>query len=481
MANEKIIWDFLKSNGLTNAGAAGLMGNLFAESSLIPSNLQNTINKKLGLTDAEYTQKVNDGIYTNFIHDGAGYGLAQWSYYSRKQSLLNYARSTGRSIGDLNMQLEFLISELKNSFPKVWNVLISSNNLQECSNIVLKEFERSARKDEASVQMTRRQYGQKYLDMYKGSVPSESQAVKEENINVFSTMKYDDSRPPLVCMQKNSTCYKGTRKLASIKGILWHSTGANNPWLKRYVQPHETDVDYKEMIALLGKNTNKNDWNHIYRTAGLNAWIGKLANGEITSIQTMPWNYMPWGCGQGRNGSCNNGWIQFEICEDALTDRTYFEAVFEEACQLTAFLCRKFDINPKGTTTFNKVKVPTILCHWDSYELGLGSGHEDVYHWFKKYGKDMNDVRERVAQILSEDQKEEEEMTQEKFNEMMNNYLASLAAEPADDWSLEARQYCESKGLIQGDQNGNKMYKKPLNRQEIATILYRLGQMGVIK
>ena len=92
----------------------------------------------------------------------------------------------------------------------------------------------------------------------------------------------------------------------------------------------------------------------------------------------------------------------------------------------------------------------------------------------------MDDVRNRVAEIINNDQKEEEEMTQEKFNEMMNNYLAQLASEPADDWSLEARQYCESKGLIQGDQNGNRMYRKFLNRQEMATILYRLAQMGVI-
>ena len=93
----------------------------------------------------------------------------------------------------------------------------------------------------------------------------------------------------------------------------------------------------------------------------------------------------------------------------------------------------------------------------------------------------MNDVRKRVAELLADDQKEEEEMTQEKFNELMNNYLAELAKEPADEWSREARQYCESQGLIVGDQNGNKMYRKFLNRQEIATILYRLAQMGVIK
>ena len=479
MANEKIIWDYLKSQGMTNQGAAGLMGNLFAESSLIPSNVQNSANKKLGLTDAQYTLKVDDGSYLNFVKDGYGYGLAQWTYYSRKQNLLNYAKQTNRSIGDLQMQLEFLVNELKQSFPKVWNILCSSHNLQQTSNSVLLDFERPAKKDELSVQMARRNYGQKYLDLYMGSDPVESKEVKT---TFSSVMKYTDTNPPIVCMQKNSTCYKGTSKMTP-KGILWHSTGANNPWLKRYVQPHKNyDTDYDAMINLLGKNIYANDWNHIDRQAGLNAWIGKLADGRIASVQSMPWNYKPWGCGSGSKGSCNNGWIQFEICEDALTDPAYAEAAFEEACQLTAYLCKKYNINPKGTVKFNGVTVPTILCHWDSYKLKLGSGHNDIYNWFPKViNKDMDDVRNRVAEILKEEKQEEEEMTQEKFNELMNNYLAELAKEPADDWSLEARQYCESKGLIQGDQNGNKMYRKFLNRQEIATILYRLAQMGVIK
>ena len=126
-------------------------------------------------------------------------------------------------------------------------------------------------------------------------------------------MKYTDTNPPLVCMQKNSTCYKGTSKMTP-KGILWHSTGANNPWLKRYVQPHKSyDKDYDAQISLIGKNLYGNDWNHIERQAGLNAWVGKLADGTIASIQSMPWNYKPWGCGSGSKGSCNNGWIQFEI------------------------------------------------------------------------------------------------------------------------------------------------------------------------
>ena len=125
-------------------------------------------------------------------------------------------------------------------------------------------------------------------------------------------MKYNNTNQPLQCMMKNSSCYKNTRKM-EIKGILWHSTGANNPALKRYVQPYENDANYDEMIKLLGKNKYNNDLNHAEYQIGLNAWIGKLDNGEVTTIQTMPWDYRPWGCGSGANGSCNNGWIQFEI------------------------------------------------------------------------------------------------------------------------------------------------------------------------
>ena len=122
-------------------------------------------------------------------------------------------------------------------------------------------------------------------------------------------MKYNNNNKPLVCMQTNSTCYKGTHKMSVIRGILVHSTGANNPTLKRYVQPSSTDANYSTLMKLLGKNAYGNDWNHITRYAGMNAWIGKLADNSVTSVQTMPWDFAPWGCGTGSKGSCNEGWI----------------------------------------------------------------------------------------------------------------------------------------------------------------------------
>lgn len=213
-------------------------------------------------------------------------------------------------------------------------------------------------------------------------------------------MKYNANNRPLVCMQTNSTCYKGTKKM-NVKGILWHSTGANNAALKRYVQPSDDASDKAKMIELLGKNTYGNDWNHITRQAGLNAWIGKLADGSVATVQTMPWDYRPWGCGSGSKGSCNDNFIQFEMCEDALTDKSYFDKVYQEACELTAYLCDMYNLNPNGTVSYNGIKVPVILCHYDSYKLGLGSNHSDVYHWFNKYGKTMEDVRKDVTKIMN--------------------------------------------------------------------------------
>lgn len=220
-------------------------------------------------------------------------------------------------------------------------------------------------------------------------------------------MKYSTNNQPIVCMQTQSTCYKGTT-VGKPVGILWHDTGACNPYIKRYVQPSDNDVNKASLLALLGKNAYGNDWNHISQQAGLNAWVGKLADGTVATVQSMPWNYRPWGCGSGSKGSCNGSsgvsnspfWIQFEICDDGYGDTSYFAKVYKEACELTAYLCEMYGINPNGTVSYNGVTVPTILCHQDSYKLGLGSNHGDVYLWFNKYDKTMANVRSDVAALL---------------------------------------------------------------------------------
>ena len=141
---------------------------------------------------------------------------------------------------------------------------------------------------------------------------------------------------------------------------------------------------------------------HTSVQAGLNCWIGKLNDGTVATVQTMPWDFRPWGCGSGSKGSCNTGWIQFEICEDGLNDADYFAKIYKEACELTAYLCKMFGIDPKGSVKYNGVTVPTILCHADSHKLGLGSNHGDVLHWFPKFGKNMDSVRADVAALMAD-------------------------------------------------------------------------------
>lgn len=225
-------------------------------------------------------------------------------------------------------------------------------------------------------------------------VTTAAQTVAQPAAATTSKMKYA-SAAPLVCMMTQSTCYRGTSPM-TVRGVLWHSTGANNPWLKRYVQPDDNASNRTAILSKLGVNQYKNDWNHTSVNAGVNAWVGKLENGAVVAVQTLPWNYKPWGCGSGSKGSCNNGWIQFEICEDALTDASYFNAVYKEACELTAYLCKLHNIDPMGS--YNG--IPNILCHQDSYKLGMGTNHADVYHWFNRFGKTMDDVRKDVSILL---------------------------------------------------------------------------------
>ena len=174
---ERIIWDTLMAFIGNAYGVAGLMGNLKAESNLNPRNLQSNGNTALSMTDDEFTTAMDAGIYYNFVHDGYGYGLAQWTYHSRKQALLNYAKAAGTSIGNLAMQLGFLCKELE-SYSAVLKSLKGANGVRQASDVVLKQYERPANQGTA-VQEKRASYGQKYYDKYAGTAATPTQPTSD--------------------------------------------------------------------------------------------------------------------------------------------------------------------------------------------------------------------------------------------------------------------------------------------------------------
>lgn len=180
--NAEKIWYFLIEKLNNPYGVAGLMGNLYAESGLMPNNLQNTFSKKFNMSDEEYTAAVDAGTYANFAKDSAGYGLAQWTYSARKLNLYNYVKTKGVSIGDLEAQLEFLYKELI-TYTNVMKVLKEAKTIQEASDIVLTKYERPANQSDA-VKEKRASYGKKYFDAYNK---------KEEIVVATNYSKYINS------------------------------------------------------------------------------------------------------------------------------------------------------------------------------------------------------------------------------------------------------------------------------------------------
>ena len=176
MTNAEKIYSRLVAAGMTPAGAAGTLGNLEAESSLRANNLQDAHNKILGMTDEAYTAAVDSGSYANFQNDCAGYGLAQWTFWTRKRDLLNFARSRGVSVGDLDMQTDFLIFEMKRDYAALWGILTTTGDVAAASNAVLTVYERPADMS-AGVKAYRAGLSQKWFDQLAGKTsqpPQES-------------------------------------------------------------------------------------------------------------------------------------------------------------------------------------------------------------------------------------------------------------------------------------------------------------------
>lgn len=148
-------------------GVAGAMGNIEAESGLRSNNLQNSVEKRLGMTDEEYTAAVDNGSYKNFCTDRGGYGLCQWTSAGRKTGLLNFARSRGVSIGNEDMQIEWLLHELRTSYKGVLSTLKTAKSVKEASDAFMCKFERPANQSDAN-KAARAARGMKYYEMYAG-------------------------------------------------------------------------------------------------------------------------------------------------------------------------------------------------------------------------------------------------------------------------------------------------------------------------
>lgn len=223
-------------------------------------------------------------------------------------------------------------------------------------------------------------------------------------------------------------CYKAGRAITP-RGVMVHSTGANNPKLSRYVPGNDA----------IGRNTAGNHWDMSGTGACVHAFIGELADGSVGVVQTLPWNRRGWHCGKGAKGSANDTHISFEICEDGLQDASYFGAVYQAAVELTADLCKQYGLDPQADGV--------VICHSEGHARGIASNHGDVMHWFPIHGKSMDTFRADVARTMEG----EDEMTQEQFDAMLENWMARKAQEQADQtWEKTTLEKAMAAGISDG-------------------------------
>lgn len=315
---EEQVWNFLKSKGLNDYGVASLMGNLYAESGLNPKNLENTGNTKLGMTDDEYTKAVDNGTYTKeqFVNDGFGYSLPQWTWHQRKKNYYEYAKSKNKSVGDLETALEFLYKELSENYKSVLTTLKTAKSVKEASSAVLLKFE-CPYDQSVSAQNKRSSYGQKYYDKYstKGSnaimgvktYQENDRAQLSKNFNSYefrcglgspcacSTVLIDDKlveylqkiRDNFGKSIKITSAYRCSSYNKSIGGATgsYHSKGMAADIVVSGVAPREV-AKYAESIGILGVGLYETDKDghfvHIDTRTTKSFWYGQAQSPRVT-------------------------------------------------------------------------------------------------------------------------------------------------------------------------------------------------------
>ena len=249
------------------------------------------------------------------------------------------------------------------------------------------------------------------------------------------------------CLLTSNDCYLRGRTIRP-RGVMVHSTGANNPRLSRYVAPND---------GLLGEPSLRH-WNQSGVGACPHAFIGKLADGSVATYQVLPWTMRGWHCGTGTSGiSANNTHISFEICEDGLEDAGYFNAVYREAVELTAMLCREYSLDPLADGV--------VICHAEGYQRGIASNHADVLHWFPRFGKSMDGFRASVKQEMEGDT-----ITEEQIRMIVRYELQKLegerALQPASAWAKAIVEQAKAQGFTDGSRP-----QSYATRQEVAAMI----------
>lgn len=422
---EEKIYNFLYGRIKNAFGVSGLMGNLYAESGLVPTNLQNSFEKKLGYTDDTYTTSVDNGDYTNFVHDSAGYGLAQWTYWSRKENLLLFVRSRNQSIGDLESQLEFLHQELSTGYKAVLTKLKAAKSVREASDIVLTQYERPADQSE-SVKKKRASYGQKYYDRYAKTTGGNSSMGKTITTGFISaTINGINVDSSIKCNADN-----------------YNSNASRNA---AFVAMHYTGNSKDTARA------NANYFAGVGRNASAHFFVDDTEIRQSVALKDTAWGV---GAKSYKHASCRNAnCVNIEMCCTA-GNYKISEKTKQNAAYLCAYICKMLGISAGEVDKY-------VLRHWDvtgkNCPAQMAGSSNAEWVAFKNMVKSILGGGGTGGNTFGG--------TQAKQMYRVRKTWADAASQKGAFTSLENAKKCadENKGYSVFDSNGNKVYPTSTN------------------
>lgn len=501
---EEQFLNFFRLKGFSDYGIAGLYGNVLCESGLIPNNLQNTFNSSLGMTDEEYTKAVDNGTYTNFIYDSAGYGICQWTYWSRKQTLLLFAQSTKRSIGDFEMQLDFLYKELCESYSSVVSVLQNAKSVKEASNSVLLNFERPANQSIA-VQNKRATEGQNFFDKYvsisKENNLSEVTKLSNSSLSCMRVISPNRNSPrnhvidtitihcvvgqmgiDALCSEfsrtsKGASCNYGIGYDGRICTIVdeadrsWCSSSPSNDNRAITIEcasdgfyPYAINANvWKSLINLCADICKRNNIKQLKWQADKNL-VGQVNLQNMTAHRWFD------------NKSCPGDYIYNRLSQIAkevnqkLGNVTVpFKAYQGQVNADDGLNCRTSPVNGQVLKTYLDGTVVVI-------------SQEDGNWGYTGEGWVCLDYINKIASANDPDTKEEDIMDGKQFTKLWNEMRKVWQDNDASGYSEEARKWAIESGLIAGTgklDNGEQNYAWAdiLTREQLVTVLFRFARM----
>lgn len=317
-------WAYLIRH-MTPQGAAGLMGNLYAESGIIPNRVEILCLKRLkehGLvyTDATYTAAVDDGTISRaaFLNPlpgkQYGYGLAQWTSPGRKAWLYDLCKTQGVSIGDLDTQLEFMTAELENNYRGVWDAIKNASDIYTATVKVLMDYEQPGYVGQA-VKDTRYGYAKELYDQLKGTDMTKTQKALQWMRDTAADQRhgysqqlrwgpdYDCSSAVITAWQNagvpvktDGATYTGNMKQVFLKDGFKDVTSSCNLATGAGMKPGDV------LLNEYGRGTSGNGHTAMYVGDGKIVHARGQSHGSATpgdqgtEFAVTPYNNNPWDC-----------------------------------------------------------------------------------------------------------------------------------------------------------------------------------------